>query len=104
MSLFVAPQLVSSRPHFATLMLAASKSGRVGSFGSCCAAIQSRPQTYQLSRPTPLLSRIRTAHKRTPGATPTTPVPLSIAPTVPATCVPCPLPSPQALWLDVAQL
>ncbi len=49
----------------------------------------------------PAESRIRTDHSRTPGATPTTPMPLSSAPTVPATWVPWPLGSPQLLGLSV---
>src|SRR5262249_29392407 len=39
-----------------------------------------------------------------PRATPTTPLPLSIAPTVPATCVPWPFPSHQAARFEVEQL
>ena len=85
-------------------MLTASISGRLGSAGSRWAAIQSRPQTYHDTRPEPPESRMRTAHRRTPGATPTTPMPLSSAPTIPATCVPWPLPSSHAARLEVEQL
>ncbi len=85
-------------------MLTASNSGSVGSAGSRWAAIQSRPQTYQDTRPLPAELRIRTAHRRTPGATPTTPIPLSSAPTVPATWVPWPFPSRHALGFVVEQL
>src|SRR3954466_16309980 len=95
-SLLVIPQLLSSVPDFATDMLTDSISGRVGSRGSFCAAIQSRPHAYHESRPSPAGSRIRTAHNRTPGATPTTPMPLSNAPTIPPTWVPWPLGSPHA--------
>ena len=102
-SWLVSPQLWSSEPVFATDMLAASISGRVGSAGSRWAVIQSRPQTYHETRPAPLEFRMRTAHRRTPGATPTTPWLLSIAPTMPATCVPWPLPSSQAFGLEVEQ-
>ncbi len=102
-SWLVSPQLWSSDPVLATDMLAASMSGRLGSLGSRWAVIQSRPQTYHETRPAPLEFRIRTAHRRTPGATPTTPRPLSIAPTMPATCVPWPFPSPHALGLDEEQ-
>ncbi len=77
-------------------MFAASISGRLGSARSRWAVIQSRPHTYHEISPLPPEFRIRTAHSRTPGATPTTPAPLSMAPTMPATCVPCPLPSSQA--------
>ena len=84
-------------------MLTASISGRLGSAGSRWAVIQSRPQTYHDTRPAPLEFRIRTAHRRTPGATPTTPMPLSRAPTMPATCVPCPLPSSHAARFEVEQ-
>ena len=101
---FARPQLRSSLPAFATDMFTASNRGSVGSAGSRWAVIQSRPQTYHETSPSPAELRIRTAHRRTPGATPTTPVPLSIAPTVPATCVPWPFPSPQAAGLLVEQL
>ena len=84
-------------------MLTASISGRLGSAGSRWAVIQSRPQTYHDTRPEPPEFRMRTAHRRTPGATPTTPMPLSSAPTMPATCVPCPLPSSHAARLEVEQ-
>src|SRR5688500_12980382 len=90
MSLLLTPQSPPSRPHLATLMLTAAISGRFALLGSRWEAIQSRPQTYQDSNPAPVSSRILTAHRRTPGATPTTPLPLSIAPTVPATWVPWP--------------
>src|SRR5258705_9557201 len=104
MSAFVSPQLRSSRPHLVTLMFTASISGRLASEGSRCAAIQSRPQTYHDSRPSPLLFRILTAHNLTPGATPTTPESLSSAPTVPATWVPWPLPSVHAFGSEDVQL
>src|SRR6266550_178635 len=104
MSLLVRPQLWSSLPHLVTLMLTASMRGRDESVGSRWAAIQSRPQTYEESRPTPLSLRILTAHSRTPGATPTTPVALSIAPIVPATCVPWPFPSRHAVGSEDEQL
>src|SRR5689334_1821964 len=103
-SAFVRPQLPSSRPHFVTLMLTASNRGFDGSFGSRWAVIQSRPHRYQLRSPLPAVSRILTDQIRTPGATPTTPLPLSIAPTVPATCVPWPLPSCQAVVTVFEQL
>jgi hypothetical protein len=48
--------------------------------------------------------RIRTAHSRTPGATPTTPHVLSLAPTVPATCVPWPFSSYQRVRSAELQL
>ena len=50
-SLFEMPQLWSSLPDFATLMLTDSMSGRVLSVGSRWARIQSSPQTYQDSSP-----------------------------------------------------
>ena len=53
--------------------MATSIRGLLGSFGSCWAAIQSSPHTYQLRSPAPESSRIFTAQRRTPGATPTTP-------------------------------
>ena len=85
-------------------MFTASISGRDESFGSRWARIQSRPQTYHESRPEPLEFRIRTAQRRTPGATPTTPHVLSFAPTVPATWVPWPFSSYQRVRSDVLQL
>ncbi len=51
MSSFTAPHAWSSEPHLVTLMFTASMSGRVESFGSRWRRIQSRPQTYQDSRP-----------------------------------------------------
>jgi hypothetical protein len=103
-SLLVRPQLWSSEPSFVTLMLTASKSGRLESAGSRWARIQSRPQMYQEIRPYPSSLRILTPQTRAPGATPTTPIALSIAPTVPATCVPCEFLSRQAVRSDVEQL
>ena len=50
-SLLVKPQLWSSDPGFVTLMLTASKSGRLASAGSRWARIQSRPQMYHEIRP-----------------------------------------------------
>ena len=50
-SLLVRPQLWSSEPSLVTLMLTASKSGRLESFGSRWARIQSRPQMYHEIRP-----------------------------------------------------
>ena len=85
-------------------MLTASIIGRDASFGSRWDRIQSSPQTYQDSRPLPFELRMRTAHRRTPGATPTTPQVLSFAPTVPATCVPCPFSSYQRVRSAVLQL
>ena len=52
------------------------------------AAIQSIPATMPDSYPLPFPFRTFTAQMRAPGATPTTPNPLSRAPIVPATCVP----------------
>jgi hypothetical protein len=75
------------------IMFTASIRGREGSLGSRWAKTQSMPQAYHESRPEPLSSITLTAQSRTPGATPTTPDPLSIAPIVPATCVPWPLQS-----------
>jgi hypothetical protein len=100
----VAPQFLSSAPNLATLMLTASNRGRDESEGSRCAAIQSRPQTYQERSPEPLSFRILTAQTRTPGATPTTPIVLSMAPTVPATCVPWPCTSRHSVRSVVEQL
>src|SRR3954447_18588528 len=100
-SLIVLPQLPSSLPGLATDMFTDSMRGRVGSVGSRWDRIQSSPQTYQDTRPSPAELRMRTAHRRTPGATPTTPEPLSIAPTVPDTCVPWPFGSPHACGLSV---
>ena len=59
---------------------------------------------YQETRPSPAELRIRTDQSRTPGATPTTPMELSRAPTVPATCVPWPFASPHAARLVLEQL
>ena len=98
------PQFWSSDPVLATLMFTASKSGRPGFAASRWAAIQSRPQTYHDRRPSPDALRIRTDQSRTPGATPTTPMSLSIAPTVPATWVPCQWLSPQAVGSGFVQL
>src|SRR4249919_1210848 len=70
------------------------------------AVTQSIPAMICEVVPVPLLPRTRTDHRRAPGATPTTPIPLSMAPIVPATCVPWPLPSsPPALHVanNVAQ-
>ena len=83
----------ASLPLFATLMLTASIRGRLASTGSRWARIQSSPHTYHESSPYPSALRIRTAQMRAPGATPTTPVVLSSAATVPATCVPWPFSS-----------
>src|SRR5918994_2903737 len=47
----------------------------------------------------PLEPQTLAAYRSAPGATPSTPDPLSLAPTVPATWVPCPLPSDQLLVL-----
>src|SRR5262245_6593640 len=104
MSRLWTPQSGASEPVLATLMFTASNSGRDGLLGSCCARIQSSPQTHHDSRPAPLEFRMRTAHRRTPGATPTTPIVLSRAPTVPATWVPCPFPPPHAARFELVQL
>src|SRR3954453_11470062 len=104
MSLFDRPQFASSEPVFATLMLTASISGLDESLGSRWARFQSSPHTYHERSPAPLELRMRTAHSRTPGATPTTPQVLSFAPTVPATCVPCPFSSYQGGGAAVLQL
>jgi len=50
-SWLVSPQLESSEPAFATLILTASMSGFDESLGSRWARTQSRPQTYHDSRP-----------------------------------------------------
>ena len=52
------------------------------------AATQSMPAMIHELQPLPRLLSTLTAHRRAPGATPTTPSPLSSAPMVPATCVP----------------
>lgn len=54
---------------------------------------QSTPQIMLDHEPEPEASSTRTAHSRAPGATPTTPMPLSRAAAIPATWVPCPWPS-----------
>ena len=51
------------------------------------------PQMMLEKEPEPALFSTRTGQIRAPGATPTTPMVLSSAPMVPATWVPCPLPS-----------
>src|SRR5262245_20940614 len=56
-------------------------------------ATQSIPQITEDHEPDPALFSTRTEYIGTPGATPTTPELLSRPPIVPATCVPCPLPS-----------
>ena len=58
---------------------------------AACAVTQSMPQMIDDHDPAPCEVSTRTAHSRAPGATPTTPLPLSRAPTVPATWVPWPL-------------
>jgi hypothetical protein len=55
------------------------------------AVTQSIPQMIQPQDPLAPAPRTFTDQIRAPGATPTTPSPLSIAPMVPATCVPWPL-------------
>lgn len=61
-----------------------------------CAATASNAQTSCDWLPPPAELSIRAAKIPTPGATPTTPSVLLIAPTVPATCVPWPKPSAQS--------
>src|SRR5829696_2483768 len=51
------------------------------------------PLTTHDHWPLPLLPSTRTAQTYAFAATPTTSTPLSLAAIVPATCVPCPLPS-----------
>ena len=48
------------------------------------------PQIMSANVPPPLSFRTRIAHSGVPGATPTTPIELSFAPMIPATCVPWP--------------
>ena len=83
---FVAPQLWSSVSVVAPprLMLA------IWTVLACCLT-QSMP--HRICEPVPLPAALSTLidQMRAPGATPTTPEPLSIAPIVPATCVPWPL-------------
>src|SRR5215212_7337239 len=57
------------------------------------AVTQSIPQATEDQLPEPALLSTRTGYTVAPGATPTTPLPSSFAATVPATWVPCPLPS-----------
>src|SRR5687767_8534016 len=71
---------------------------------SRCDVTQSIPHTSHETKPLPLWSSTLTDHRRTPGATPTTPMLLSRAPTMPATCVPWPLPSSHLLRFDDVQL
>ena len=54
---------------------------------------KSSPHSTCVAPPTPLLLRTRTDQSFASGATPRTPMPLSIAAIVPATWVPCPLKS-----------
>src|SRR3989344_9571962 len=89
-SLFELPQLLSEAPpppseRFATV---------IGPpFFGALLVTKSIPQITLDHEPEPALFRTRTAQSFAPGATPTTPTPLSNAAIVPATCVPCPLPS-----------
>ena len=83
------------RPPKLMLMLATSNSGRAGLCLSRCDVTQSTPQISHDIRPVPCGPRTLTDQIRAPGATPTTPKRLSIAPTMPATCVPCPSTSSQ---------
>jgi hypothetical protein len=55
---------------------------------------QSMPAATPSAVPEPSASSTRTGISRADGATPATPVPLPVAaPTIPVTCVPCPLAS-----------
>ena len=56
-------------------------------------ATQLRPQTTLDRLPDPKEEKTRTAYSGVPGETPTTPMPVSLAATMPETWVPCPLPS-----------
>src|SRR3954453_14712187 len=103
-TLLVNPQLWSSLPALVPLILTASNSGRPGVLGVRWARDQLGPPRYHEIKPSPLSLRMRTPHTRAPGATPTTPMPLSSAPTIPATCVPWWFLSRQAVGSDVAQL
>src|SRR5262245_48546130 len=76
----VLPQLRSSDPLPPRLRLATAMS-LLGSASVRVAVAQSTPQMTLDHEPLPVLSRTRTAHRRAPGATPTTPRPLSSAPT-----------------------
>jgi hypothetical protein len=60
-------------------------------FAAAFAVTQSIPQMIQDQEPVAAAPRTFTDQIRAPGATPTTPSALSIAPIVPATCVPWPL-------------
>src|SRR6266536_3289557 len=82
------PQFPSSEPLPPKLILATLMRS-----AAALALTQSMPHTTDEVEPEPLLFRTRTAYSRTPGAIPTTPLPSSRAPMVPATCVPWPLPS-----------
>src|SRR4051794_9534131 len=72
-----------------------------GPFGESLNPVtQSMPQMIPERVPLPWLFSTRTAQRRAPGATPTTPTPLSLAAIVPATCVPWPLPSAQEVPVE----
>ena len=62
-------------------------------FAVAFAVTQSTPQSTLEVVPVPAFPRTRTDQSGAPGATPTTPVASSFAASVPATCVPWPLPS-----------
>src|SRR3954447_18693460 len=87
-SLLAAPQLPSLAPAPATLMFAT----RMFS-AAAFAATQLMPHSSCDSVPDADLLSTLTAYSRVPGATPTTPLPSSRAPTMPATLVPWPLSS-----------
>src|SRR6266545_1898738 len=87
-SLLELPQLPSSVPAPPRLMLA-TLIPRLAAL----LVTQSMPQMTEDHVPEPALFSTRTEYSGAPGATPTTPTPLSLAATVPATCVPWPLPS-----------
>ncbi len=65
---------------------------------------QSSPAMNHDMLPLPASPMTLTPQTRAPGAVPTTPVPLSLAATVPATCVPCPLLSVKAVAVQPASL
>src|SRR3989338_9014340 len=89
-SLFELPQLLSEAPPPPRLRFATV----IGPpFFGALLVTKSRPQMTDDHEPEPALFSTRTAQSLAPGATPTTPTPLSKAAIVPATCVPCPFPS-----------
>ena len=85
-------------------MFTDSMSTSSGSSPSRWAATHSSAQTIHDSQLVPCSGNTRSAHSRAPGATPTTPMPLSLAAAMPATCVPCPLTSSQSPRSEVTQL